>query len=319
MRTSFHLPSFLALVILGLSGCAKPPAPVNKLSVVASFYPLAFLAQQIGGERVDVLQVTPGGVEPHEYEPAPEQLATVYDAKIFLMNGGGVDAWGDKILDEVRSTGVIAIRVTDMVETMAGFEDDYHEEEHEEGEVHTSTGAITVGTDPHIWLSPVLMQRQAEVIRDAFIQSDPEHKDAYAKNAQVLLKKLASLDGAFRKGLAKCAFGDAVTSHNAFRYLAKEYDFRTLAIAGLSPDEEPSPKRIAELADFARENNIRYIFFETLVSPELAETVASEVGAQPLVLNPIEGLTPDNAAKNDDYFSLMEENLKNLRTALQCP
>ena len=304
------------IAIFFVAGCVQqaPNSPDNgKLNVAASFYPLAFLSQQIGGDLVSVTQVTPGGVEPHDYEPTPQDLVAVHQAKVFIMNGAGVDGWADKVRDELEQNGVVTVRMLDKISPLGGF--------NEEGETDplnpTSTNADV--QDPHIWLDPVLVQREVILIRDAFLKADPAHADQYENNVIALISKLSALDQSYRSGLTGCALHDVVTSHNAFRYLAKEYGFITLAITGISPDEEPSAQRLAELADFARKNGVKYIFFETLVSPKLAQTVATEIGAQSLVLNPIEGLTPADTAKGADYLSIMKENLQNLRTAMQCP
>ena len=302
----------IALALLAACAPQQPSAPSAALPVAASFYPLAFFAEQIGKDHVAVTQVTPGGVEPHDYEPTPRQLIAVYGSKVFLMNGEGVDAWGDKIIDELKQKGVIVVRMTDAIALMGGFN-----EEGEQDPQHPVSANSDV-YDPHIWLDPVLAQKEAALIRDAFITADPANADDYRRNADELTAKLKDLDAAYRAGLAHCAVKDAVVSHNAFRYLAKEYGFTTLAIAGLDPEQEPSPQRLAELADLARKEHIAYIFFETLVSPKIAETVATEIGAQPLVLNPIEGLTADDAAKGKEYVAIMRDNLTNLRTALQC-
>lgn len=313
--------SILPLVAIALlAGCSQSASPSQqtaqgKLSVAASFYPLAFLSEEIGGELVSVTQVTPGGVEPHDYEPSPQELASVHDAKVFLMNGAGVDGWADKIVDELRQSGVVTVKMTDSISPMDGF---VETEEHEEGEHEEGHEEEHSGSDPHIWLDPVLVKKEVELIRDAFISVDATHADTYRQNADTLLSELSALDTDYRAGLAQCAVKQIVTSHNAFRYMAKEYGFETLAISGISPDEEPSSQRISELADFAKANSIKYIFFETLVSPKLAETVANEIGAQSLVLNPIEGLTPDDVAKDKTYLTIMKENLQNLRTAMQC-
>ncbi len=314
---------FVAIALL--AGCSQtnPPPQAEqqgKLPVAASFYPLAFLSEEIGGNLVSVTQVTPGGVEPHDYEPSPQELASVHDAKVFLMNGEGVDGWADKIIDELRQSGVVTVRMTDSITPMDGFEEtEEHEEgEHEEDEHEEGHEEEHGGSDPHIWLNPVLVKKQVELIRDAFIGADAAHADTYRQNADRLLSALSALDADYRAGLARCDLKQVVTSHNAFRYMAKEYGFETLAISGISPDEEPSSQRISELADFARANGVKYIFFETLVSPKLAETVADEIGAQALVLNPIEGLTPDDVAGGETYLTIMKKNLQNLRTAMQC-
>ncbi len=288
------------------------PTTEQPLGVAASFYPLAYLAQQVGGVNVAVTQVTPGGVEPHEYEPSPAELIAVHGAKVFLMNGAGVDGWADKVIDELKQKNIVTVRMTDTISPMGGFS-----EEGEEDPTHPSSADMNV-QDPHFWLNPVLVKQEAALIRDAFIQADPAHADAYRANAAQLLQKLSALDSAYRSGLVNCSQSFIVTSHNAFRYMAKEYGFQSLAIAGINAEEEPSAQRLAELADLAKEKGIKYIFFETLVSPKISETVAQEIGAQSLVLNPIEGLTSEDEAGGADYFTIMQENLQNLRTAMEC-
>ncbi len=287
--------------------------------MVATIYPLAFVAEQVGGDFVSVVQITPGGVEPHDYEPSPQQLAQVHSADVFLMNGAGVDAWADKVRDDVAQNGVKTLQMIDGIAVLEGVDEHEGTDEHENLDHADDSLESEVHLDPHVWLSPVNMKKEAERMRDLFLQIDPSHADAYVKNADVIIAKLTALDEKYRVGLAQCALRTAVVSHNAFRYMAERYNFTTLAIAGLSPDEEPSSKRIADLADFAKGENIQYIFFETLVSPKLAETLANEIGATPLVLNPIEGLTSDEKANGATYFTLMADNLTNLRTALQCP
>lgn len=274
----------IAILVLGLTGCssAKPDKPIiekaKPMEVSASFYPLAYASQRIGGKLVKVAQITPGGVEPHDYEPTPQDLATISDSKVFIKNGYGIDTWADNI------PGISA----------------------------------PSNNDPHFWLDPVLFQSEVQVVRDAFVQADPVNTAKYMLNAAGLINDLKGLDQEFKDGLKECQGKKIITSHDAFGHLAKRYGFENLAIAGVSPDQEPSPKRLAELSDLAKKNNIKYIFFETLVSPKLADTLATEIGAKTLVLNPIEGLTQEEAIKGKDYLVLMQENLYNLRTALQC-
>ncbi len=286
----------LALIsMLCVSACEMGTnQTIGNLPVAASIYPLAYLAEQIGGDTVTVTQITPGGVEPHDYEPSPQDLIAVQKSMIFLMNGGGIDAWADKVHDDLIAKRTVVLTMIDQLPA-SGDE-----------------------RDPHLWLDPLTMEKEVAIISNAFMNADPENKGDYGRNAKALIGKLKALDARYRKGLKTCAVRTAVVSHDAFRLLGKAYGFETLAISGLSPDEEPSAKRIAEIADFARKNEIKYIFFETLVSPKLAQTVADEIGAKPLVLNPIEGLTPEEASKGADYVSIMDENLTNLRTALQC-
>lgn len=277
----------------------SPLPPAENVSVAVSLYPLAEFAKQIGGEEVTVLAIVPPGVEPHDFEPTPQDIAKVYSAKIFLFNGSGFDPWAEKIAPELEKRGIAVVRMTQYFELLAGTDDDEP-------------------FDPHIWLDPILAKKEVEIIRDTLQKIDPANANVHEENAERYLVKLSELDRKYQQGLASCSIGDAVASHTAFGYLAKRYNINIVAIAGLSPEEEPSPKRIAEIAEFAREENIRHIFFETLVSPKLAETIAKEIGAKTLVFNPLEGLREEEVGAGKNYISIMEENLTNLRLALSC-
>jgi zinc transport system substrate-binding protein len=173
-------------------------------------------------------------------------------------------------------------------------------------------------TDPHFWLDPVLAQEEVQIIRDALIKVDPANAQYYDKNAEGYISQLQALDKKYQDGLASCALKDVVTSHAAFGYLAKRYNLNQIAISGLSPDQEPSSSQMVEIAREAKQKNVKVIFFETLVSPKLAETIAREIGAQTAVFNPLEGLTDQEIKEGKNYISVMEDNLNNLRTALQC-
>jgi zinc transport system substrate-binding protein len=172
--------------------------------------------------------------------------------------------------------------------------------------------------NPHVWLDPVRAQAQVEAIRAGFARIDPANAAAYAANAQAYRARLAALDAAFASGLKQCARRDIVTTHAAFSYVARRYGLTQIPISGLEPESEPSPADLAALVKQVKERKVQYVFFETLVSPKLAETLAREVGAKTLVLNPIEGLTKEEQAAGKNYVSLMEENLRSLRTALEC-
>ncbi|MCX6734498.1 MAG: zinc ABC transporter substrate-binding protein [Candidatus Peregrinibacteria bacterium] len=285
-----------AILLITLTGCSsgkiqqldnKKPEPMK---VTASFYPLAFVAQKVGGKLVKVTQITPGGVEPHDYEPTPQDLAAISDSKVFIMSGYGIDSWADNASKNLKN--ILTVKATDKIQIN--------------------------GQDPHVWLNPINFVSEVEVVRDAFIQADPINTDKYKLNAAGLINDLKGLDQEFKDGLKECQLRKIITSHDAFNYMSEQYNFGSMPIAGISPDEEPSPKSLADLSDLAKKNNIKYIFFETLVSPKLSDTIAKEIGAKSLVLNPIEGVTQDEAKLGKDYLILMQENLKNLRIALQC-
>ncbi|HVU75713.1 MAG TPA: zinc ABC transporter substrate-binding protein [Candidatus Paceibacterota bacterium] len=292
------------LVIGGLGyvffGHKPASAPENKLSVVASFYPMYFFASQIGGDRANVTNVTPSGGEPHDYEPTPQDVAKIGSAELVVLNGGGLEAWGDSVKQNIDPQKTVLVTAGEGLTTRQVVED---------GENIT---------DPHVWLSPVLAEQIADKIEQGYAKADPANADYYAKNASGLKARLASLDTDYKQGLASCKSKDIITSHAAFGYLGAAYGLNQVAISGLSPEEEPSPKQLADIADFAKKNNVKYIFFESLVSPKLSQTIATEVGAQTLVLDPIEGIGSDEMAEGANYFSVMESNLANLRIALQC-
>jgi zinc transport system substrate-binding protein len=263
----------------------------KSLHVVATFYPLAEFARQVGGARVDVRTLVPPGAEPHDYEPTPQDIVASSRSDVFLLNGN-VDAWVERILPDLRRDGVRILRVADALPD--------------------------VERDPHVWLDPVLAEKIVGLIRDSFKSADPAGSAEFDANAAAYLASLASLDAEYRSGLSQCATYQVVASHDALGYLAKEYSLDIVPIAGLSPDDEPSPARMADIAMLAKRAKAKYIFMEALVSPKLAETIADEVGAGTLVFNPAEGLTALELAARKDYLFIMRENLANLRLALSC-
>lgn len=270
------------------------------LQVVTSFYPLYFFAQQIGGDRAEVVNLVPSGAEPHDYELTAQDMARVEKSDLIILNGGGLEAWGDRIAKNVGMKGTVIVVAGDGLLTR-----------------ETTEGGLAT-TDPHVWLDPVLAKKMTEKIALGFEAVDSENADFYRGNASRLLEQLDDLDAAYRSRLHTCAEKNIITSHAAFGYVAAEYGFNQVSIAGLSPDAEPSPSELARIAQFAKTNNVRYIFFESLVSPKLSQTIATEVGAGTLVLNPIEGLSDEEIARGEEYFSVMRENLVNLQTALRC-
>ncbi|NTW61767.1 zinc ABC transporter solute-binding protein [Candidatus Saccharibacteria bacterium] len=293
----------VGLIALGVNSgyFDKTSSTNNKLTVTTSFYPLYFFTSQIAGDKADVTNITPSGSEPHDYEPTTADMISIEKSKLLVLNGGHLEAWGDKFKDQLKGTGTTVVTAGENLTT--GIYTD------EEGE-----NAI----DSHVWLDPRLAKVEATKIEGALEKADPENKSYYQNNLNTLIAKLDQLDQEYKTGLDSCQLKEIITSHAAFGYLAKRYGLTQVAIAGLSPDAEPSPSQLADTAKFAKENNVKYIFFESLVSPKLSQTIASEVGAQTMVLNPIEGLTPDEQKAGNDYLSIMKDNLANLRAALQC-
>ncbi|MEO6508871.1 MAG: zinc ABC transporter substrate-binding protein, partial [Patescibacteria group bacterium] len=272
----------------------------SKLTATTSFYPLYFFSSQIGGNKVSVKNITPSGAEPHDYEPTAQDVAFIEKSDLLVLNGGSLEAWGDKIKDNLKGTSVVIITASE------GLTSQHIEEE----------GKYII--DPHVWLDPVKAKKEIQTILNGFVKVDSQNKDYYTTNANRLLAQLDALDTKYKNGLMSCGQKDIITSHAAFGYLAKTYGLNQVPISGLSPDAEPSSKQLADVATFAKGHNVKYIFFESLVSPKLSETIANEVGAKTLVLDPIEGVSDGDMKAGKNYLTIMKDNLINLQLALEC-
>lgn len=284
-----------------------------QLEVATSFYVIEHFAERVGGDLVNVINVVPAGVDAHDFEPTPKDVAQIQDADVFMFHGAGLDSWAEDLAAQFDASRVV--EMTESFELREITEDAHDEdeelEEHEEEHGHGDV-------DPHIWLDPALAAEMVDVIQDALITKDPSNTSLYRSNADAYKQELAQLHEEFVSGLFACELNTIVVSHDAFGYLGTQYGLEIESIAGISPEEEPSTRQLAEIVETAESNNVEYIFFETLASPKLAETVAAEIGGGTLVLNPIEGLTPDEQSNGATYTSVMRENLANLQTALRC-
>ncbi len=284
---------------LSAAGCGEGSSDDagSDSAIVAAFYPLAFAAERVSGDTTRVRNLTPPGVEPHDLELSARDVRTVVDADLVLYLGQGFQPALEDALD---SSDAPAIDLLDDLDLLAGTE-----EEHE-GESH---GGEEEARDPHVWLDPLRYVAIAERIG-----AELDRRDA----ASDLSEELRALDREFRNGLADCERRELVTSHAAFGYLAERYDLEQVALSGLEPEAEPTPRELEEVVEEVREHGATTVFFETLVSPRLAETVAREVEARTATLNPLEGLTPEEIERGADYFSVMRANLAALREALEC-
>ena len=283
---------------------ANPNASVN---AIAAFYPLQFVTKQVGGTHVNVANLTAAGTEPHELELSPRQIADISDADFVVYLHGFQPAVDDAVALEAADKSFDAATATTL-------EDHHLAEEGEEG--HEGHEGHDHGSlDPHVWLDPTRLAAIGDQIAAKLSATDPEHAADYTANAATLRANLTALDTEYQTGLATCQRRELVTSHTAFGYLAERYGLTQLAVTGLTPEEEPTAGRLKEVAAFAKEHGVTTIFFETLVSPSVAQTLADEVGAQAKVLDPLEGLEPGSTG---DYFSVMRTNLTSLREALDC-
>jgi zinc transport system substrate-binding protein len=302
--------AFTVLSAAILSGCASNTASSNgKLNVVTSFYPMYEFTKQVAGDHANVIALIPPGAEPHDWEPSAKDMKQLKDANVFVYNGI-VEGWAEQSLKSAENKNRVVVEASKGIELMEGLPEEEHQADPKK-EAH-----VDKILDPHVWLTPVLAQQEVEAIVVGLTQADPAHKEDYRKNADAYIGKLKALDESFKTGLTNVKRKEFVTQHAAFGYLAKEYGLTQVPIAGLSPEQEPAPDKMAEIIKFAKDNKVQTIFFETLVDPKVASTIAKEVGAKTAVLNPIEGLTDDDKKKNLDYISVMKNNLEALKKAL---
>ena len=275
------------------------------LKIVAGLYPLAYAAQQVGGDAVEVTTLAAPGVEPHDLELSPTQVAQIAGADIVLYVKGLQPAVDEAIEQEAADK---AIDVTDGLTLLPATEDHDHAEE---GEDHAEEGS----TDPHVWLDPANMAAIGHNIATRIDTLAPGSATAVDERAADLGTRMDALGAEFRDGLATCEITDMVVSHEAFGYLADAYGLTQVGLSGLDPEAEPSPARLKEVADFVRAEGIDTIYYETLVSPKVAETIADETGATAAVLDPIEGLAE---GATGDYETIMRANLAALQKGQHC-
>ena len=301
-----------ALLMLGLiAGCAGPAANGSarggRLDVVTAFYPLQFLSERIGGDAVTVTNITKPGAEPHDVELNPRQVSKISDAGLVVYLSGFQPAVDEAVAQEASDRAFDAASAVPLL-SLTGDADDGHGEP---GHRHTESAH---GKDPHLWLDPMRFATVTDRLAARLGQADPAHAADYTNRARTLHAELDALGSEYAQRLRTCERRELVTSHTAFAYLAQRYGLTQIGIAGIDPETEPSPRRLAKVAARAKASGTTTIFFETLVSPKVAETIAREVGARTAVLDPLEGLTRADA----DYFSVMRENLAALTQGLGC-
>lgn len=279
-----------ASVLAGCSADGRPDADA-RVAVVAAFYPLQFVAERIGGDRIEVTSLTRPGAEPHDLELNPRDVAAVTEADLVVFLSGFQPAVDQVAADQADPNHVIDVAdYADLTRSADG--------------------------DPHFWLDPTRLATVARAVADRLAVVDPAGEETYAANAAALESDLTELDGQFLAGLARCRSRHLVTAHSAFGYLAERYDLEPAGIAGITPDVEPSTADLVEVSRFVTEHGVTTIFTEPLSSTALADTVARETGTRTAVLDPVEALTPESAG--DDYLSVMRSNLAAIREGLGC-
>lgn len=304
-------PVLLAAAALTLSACSGTDSPTSPqttapatgaVTVAASHYPVQFLVERVGGDAVAVETLTTPGTEPHDLELTPQQVAQVQDAAAVFYIGGFQPTVDDAVTE---ATGA----VVDLTQGLKLREADDHAHEGEAEHAGEEHG----GTDPHVWLSPVLMQQMADEVLQTLSEASPENAQTFADNAAALKGELDSLNNDWTTGTASCEIPTMVVSHEAFGYLADQYGFEQRGISGLSPENEPSAAAIAELTEFVRANGVTTVYTEELVDPSVAETIAAEAGVQTALLSTLE-----SQPEQGDYLTAMRDNLATVSAGQSC-
>jgi zinc transport system substrate-binding protein len=299
-----------ALALGSLAACSSDPeGSDDRITVVAAMYPLQYVAERIAGDTAAVETLTSPGTEPHDVELTVAQTAAVIEADVVLYLEGFQSAVDGAV---TQSESEHVVDAADAASLVAAADEAHVHDESESAR----PAAEGEETDPHFWLDPTRLAAVAEDVGDALAEADPARATTYAANLEALLRDLERLDSEIAAGLDRCERDAVVVSHNAFQYWGDRYGLDMHAIAGLSPESEPSPQHIAELLDLIESEGVTTVFSETLASPEMAETLSADLGLETGVLDPVEGLSDETA--DEDYLSLMRANLGALRKANGC-
>ncbi|EOP73026.1 high-affinity zinc uptake system protein znuA [Bacillus cereus VDM006] len=314
MKKRLMVFSFILIFTLIFAGCTSKKDEAakkdGKLSVYTTIFPLADFAKKIGGDYVNVETIYPPGADSHTYEPSQKQTVQVAKADLFVYNGAELEPFAEKMEKALKKENVKVVNASKGFDLIASSEEEHeHEESHKEEENHHHD------KDPHVWLDPTLAMKQAEKIKDALVELQPDHKKEFEKNFAALQTKFTDLDDHFKSVVSDAKTKDILVSHAAYGYWEKRYGLKQIPVAGISASDEPSQKELANITKTAKEHGLKYILFETFSTPKVAEVIQKETGTKILRLNHLATISEDDAKKNKDYFTLMEENVNTLKEA----
>lgn len=310
-----------AIAALALSACGTPASndsespSADAPHVIAAFYPLQWASSQVVGPDTQVDSLTMPGAEPHDLELTPQQVASLADADLVVYLKDFQPAV-DSAIEQSGATNVLDVGTLVDLEPLPEDADHDHDEEDADHDEEESDEHDHGDFDPHFWQDPERMEKVITGLEESLAKVAPDLKSTFETNGEAAITELKSIDSEFSEGLKTCARREFITTHEAFGYLAKRYDLTQIGISGIDPNEEPSPARIAEVQSEAKEHGITTIFFETLTSPAVADSIAGDLGLKTAVLDPIEGVT--EKSPGTDYPSIMRANLKALQSANDC-
>ena len=306
LKINFYKKTLLILFVAAIAcnGDLQPPTG-GEVTVITTTYPLTFLTGRIGGNRITVNQLTKPGVEAHDFEPAPSDVRAISNSDLFIYNHPAFESWALNAASASRTDADNSPTVTVQTIILESV-----------GEDHGDRGEGTV--DAHVWLNPLKAQEQADRILSALIEVDPEGAQIYTRNADGLDVELQALDDLIRKQISNCELNTLVVTHLAFGHMAERYGFEQIGLAGLSPEFESGPAKIAGVIKKIKDLNISQIMQEPIVGNRLAKTIADETGVELLVLHPLEVRTSEQASDGIDYIDIMKSNADALQIALRC-
>ena len=294
----------ISFCMAGCTGNTIKKKQNGKLKVIASFYTMYDFAKKIGGDKVEVTDMVPAGTEPHDWEPSTKDLIEMEKSDVFIYNGAGMEQWVDDVLESLDTEELTTVKASKGIKLLKN--EGAHEHDH----------AQSSENDPHVWLDQENAKKEMKNIKDALIKADPKNGSYYEANYKKYAKECDELNTLYKEELSKLKKKELVVAHEAFGYLCHAYGLEQMGIEGLSADDEPDPKQMSEVIDFAKKHKVKTIFFEELVSPKVAKTIAKETGATAKMLNPLEGLSNKKIKAGEDYFSVMKQNLSAIKEAL---
>ncbi|MGK0552754.1 metal ABC transporter substrate-binding protein [Enterococcus faecalis] len=314
-RVMLGIVAVLGIILLASCGKATDSSSNSKKSgikVMTTFYPMYDFAKNVVGDEGTVEMLIPAGSEPHDYEPSAKDLAKLTDADVFVYNSKAMETWVPNALENLDKKKVSVVEASQSIQLVDRADEEQGHEDTDAHDGHNHDHEL----DPHVWLDPVLAQKEVEAIRDALVKKYPDKKATFQTNADKYITKLKELDEAYKTAFANAKNRAFVTQHAAFGYLAKQYHLIQEPIAGISPDQEPSPSRLAELKKYITANGVSVIYFESTASSKVAKTLASETNVELAVLNPLESLTKKEQSAGKDYLSVMKDNLAALKKSI---
>ncbi len=315
-RSLFSILFCVIVMCVAVASCGpRETGQKGKLKVITTLFPVYDFARNIGGEKTHVILLLPPGVEPHSFEPRPGDVLAVNEADIFVYTGKEMEPWVEGILKGIDNKKLLVVDTSRNIPLMARGHAE-PEGGHGEGvRGHKHEGRL----DPHLWLDLSNAEKMVANIRNGFIEKDPVNTEVYRKNAELYRDRLALLDKEFAQGLSVCKTRLFIHGgHFAFAYLAKKYNLQYVSAYEGSPNAEPTPKRIVELKKIIKDNDIKYVYYEELITPRVAEVLGRETGTELLRLHGAHNISKEDLKKGATFISIMEQNLKNLRVGLQC-